>query len=247
MSSVCPLKRLYSNYWCCITPEDNNRPTKHHILVLLMQYNNTHTLRKASQELAFYPPHPPFGHPAAGVKMFVSNEDLYGYLPVALQHDQTLEEGFTHTPIGYTMEPSQYVYIAPKEPKWDLMRYHQSLNSFHAVDGKALNSSQLQAMGINKLPGYKDPYSGRLLTREKIGCFLSHYNIWKEEHTCNILMTQSHLPSGTTRPWKHTGTGTGPNTCTSRKQRKLGFDLWFLILHMVMCPPLSVGGNKDGL
>ena len=45
---------------------------------------------------------------------------------------------------------------------------------------RALNSSQLQAMGIDMLPGYKDPYSGRVLTRGEIGCFLSHYNIWTQ-------------------------------------------------------------------
>ncbi|KAK5918980.1 hypothetical protein CgunFtcFv8_022914 [Champsocephalus gunnari] len=49
-----------------------------------------------------------------------------------------------------------------------------------AVDGKALNSSQLQAMGIDMLPGYKDRYSERVLTRGEIGCFLSHHNIWKQ-------------------------------------------------------------------
>ncbi|CAB1325876.1 unnamed protein product, partial [Coregonus sp. 'balchen'] len=49
-----------------------------------------------------------------------------------------------------------------------------------AVDGKALNTSQLQAMGIDMLPGYKDPYSGCVLTQWEIGCFLSHYNIWKQ-------------------------------------------------------------------
>lgn len=30
------------------------------------------------------------------------------------------------------------------------------------------------------LPGYKDPYHGRPLTKGELGCFLSHYNIWKE-------------------------------------------------------------------
>ena len=35
-------------------------------------------------------------------------------------------------------------------------------------------------MGIDMLPGYKDPYSERVLTRGEIGCFLSHYNIWKQ-------------------------------------------------------------------
>uniref|UniRef100_A0A8C2ZXZ2 Collagen beta(1-O)galactosyltransferase 2b n=1 Tax=Cyclopterus lumpus TaxID=8103 RepID=A0A8C2ZXZ2_CYCLU len=49
-----------------------------------------------------------------------------------------------------------------------------------AVDGKALNTSQLQALGIEMLPGYKDPYSGRVLTRGEIGCFLSHHSVWKQ-------------------------------------------------------------------
>ncbi|GLD75380.1 procollagen galactosyltransferase 2-like protein, partial [Lates japonicus] len=49
-----------------------------------------------------------------------------------------------------------------------------------AVDGKALNTSQLQALGIEMMPGYKDPYSGRVLTRGEIGCFLSHHSIWTQ-------------------------------------------------------------------
>ncbi|KFP55434.1 Procollagen galactosyltransferase 2, partial [Cathartes aura] len=49
-----------------------------------------------------------------------------------------------------------------------------------AVDGKALNTSQLKALSIDMLPGYRDPYSSRPLTRGEIGCFLSHYYIWKE-------------------------------------------------------------------
>uniref|UniRef100_A0A671T4M4 procollagen galactosyltransferase n=1 Tax=Sinocyclocheilus anshuiensis TaxID=1608454 RepID=A0A671T4M4_9TELE len=49
-----------------------------------------------------------------------------------------------------------------------------------AVDGKAMNVSEIHAMGIHMLPGYSDPYHGRPLTRGELGCFLSHYNIWKE-------------------------------------------------------------------
>lgn len=49
-----------------------------------------------------------------------------------------------------------------------------------AVDGKALNASQIQAMGIEMMPGYSDPYHGRPLTKGELGCFLSHYNIWTE-------------------------------------------------------------------
>uniref|UniRef100_A0A8C9ZQH3 procollagen galactosyltransferase n=1 Tax=Sander lucioperca TaxID=283035 RepID=A0A8C9ZQH3_SANLU len=49
-----------------------------------------------------------------------------------------------------------------------------------AVDGKAMNISEVQAMGIHMLPGYSDPYHGRPLTKGELGCFLSHYNVWKE-------------------------------------------------------------------
>ncbi|XP_024919938.1 procollagen galactosyltransferase 1 isoform X2 [Cynoglossus semilaevis] len=49
-----------------------------------------------------------------------------------------------------------------------------------AVDGKAMNISEVQAMGIHMLPGYSDPYHGRPLTKGELGCFLSHYKIWEE-------------------------------------------------------------------
>ncbi|KAG8455283.1 hypothetical protein GDO86_001471 [Hymenochirus boettgeri] len=45
---------------------------------------------------------------------------------------------------------------------------------------RALNETEVSALGIKMLPGYKDPYHGRPLTRGEMGCFLSHYNIWKE-------------------------------------------------------------------
>lgn len=35
-------------------------------------------------------------------------------------------------------------------------------------------------LGVDQLPGYYDPFSGRTLTKGEVGCFLSHYNIWKE-------------------------------------------------------------------
>lgn len=45
---------------------------------------------------------------------------------------------------------------------------------------RALNTSQLKALSIEMLPGYRDPYSSRPLTRGEIGCFLSHYSVWQE-------------------------------------------------------------------
>ncbi|XP_049643660.1 procollagen galactosyltransferase 1 [Suncus etruscus] len=49
-----------------------------------------------------------------------------------------------------------------------------------AVDGRAMNTSQVEALGIQMLPGYRDPYHGRPLTKGELGCFLSHFRIWKE-------------------------------------------------------------------
>ncbi|KAM4722102.1 procollagen galactosyltransferase 2 [Rhinophrynus dorsalis] len=101
------------------------------------------------------------------------------------------------------LEPSRYVYVPPKHPdkmgfdeifminlkrrqdrRVRMLRslYEQEIQVkiFDAVDGKALNASQLKAMKIDMVPGYHDPYSGRTLTRGEIGCFLSHYYVWKE-------------------------------------------------------------------
>ncbi|XP_053325652.1 procollagen galactosyltransferase 2 [Spea bombifrons] len=101
------------------------------------------------------------------------------------------------------LEPSRYVFVPPKHPdkmgfdeifminlkrrqdrRARMLRslYEQEIEVkvFDAVDGKALNASQLKVMNINVVPGYHDPYSGRTLTRGEIGCFLSHYYIWKE-------------------------------------------------------------------
>ena len=49
-----------------------------------------------------------------------------------------------------------------------------------AVDGKKIDPKFLKDMGISVLTDYKDPYSGRSMTYGEIGCFLSHYNIWKD-------------------------------------------------------------------
>nr|XP_058928573.1 inactive glycosyltransferase 25 family member 3 isoform X1 [Kogia breviceps] len=45
---------------------------------------------------------------------------------------------------------------------------------------RALNSSVMKSLGVDLLPGYQDPYSGRTLTKGEVGCFLSHYSVWEE-------------------------------------------------------------------
>lgn len=146
----------------------------------------------------------------ADVQMYVCNREHYGFLPVPLKAHQSVkdeEESFTHTIaealIDHTVKPSQLLFIPPK-PR-DMMgfdeiflinlkrrtdRRERMLNTLdvlglevtvtEAVDGKALNSSKLQALGIEMMPDYKDPYSGRVLTRGEIGCFLSHHVTWTQ-------------------------------------------------------------------
>uniref|UniRef100_A0AAQ5X9S0 Glycosyl transferase family 25 domain-containing protein n=1 Tax=Amphiprion ocellaris TaxID=80972 RepID=A0AAQ5X9S0_AMPOC len=229
-------RSLYSNFWCGVTPQGYYRRTPEYIPIrkwrqqgcfaVPMVYS-TYLLdlrRRASQDLAFYPPHPQYPHHLddimvfafsarqAGIQMHVCNRDHYGYLPVPLKQDQTLEEeeeSFTHTltealsKVSHPLDPSQYVHATPKQPGkmgFDEVflinlrrrsdRKERMLSSLavlginatltEAVDGKALNSSVLQWMGVDMLPGYTDPYSERVLTRGEIGCFLSHYNIWKQ-------------------------------------------------------------------
>nr|XP_033773160.1 procollagen galactosyltransferase 2 [Geotrypetes seraphini] len=101
------------------------------------------------------------------------------------------------------LEPSRYVHVPPKQPNkmgfdeifminlkrrkdrrdrmlQSLYEMEIAITIVNAVDGKALNSSQLKALNIEMLPGYRDPYSGRELTRGEIGCFLSHHHVWKQ-------------------------------------------------------------------
>ncbi|CAM9143101.1 unnamed protein product [Bubo scandiacus] len=179
--------------------------------------------KEASTKLMFYPPHQDytwsfdditvfaFSSRQAGIQMFICNREHYGFLPMPLKSQQTLQEeteNFVHTLIEAMIdrppiEPSQYVSVPPKNPDkmgfdeiflinlklWKDRRdrmlrtlYEQEIavKIVEAVDGKALNRSQLKALSINMLPGYRDPYSSRPLTRGEIGCFLSHYYIWKE-------------------------------------------------------------------
>ncbi|XP_067012190.1 glycosyltransferase 25 family member [Anabrus simplex] len=49
----------------------------------------------------------------------------------------------------------------------------------NGVDGRKLNESSLNEWNIHMMPEYSDPYHKRPLTMGEVGCFLSHYNIWR--------------------------------------------------------------------
>uniref|UniRef100_A0A7N6ATR1 procollagen galactosyltransferase n=1 Tax=Anabas testudineus TaxID=64144 RepID=A0A7N6ATR1_ANATE len=110
-----------------------------------------------------------------------------------------LEVNVRNTPV----KPSKYISVPRKQPdkmgfdevfminlerrtdrRERMLRalYEQEIacKVIAAVDGKAMNVSEVHTMGIHMLPGYSDPYHGRPLTKGELGCFLSHYNTWKE-------------------------------------------------------------------
>uniref|UniRef100_A0AAQ4PWL2 procollagen galactosyltransferase n=1 Tax=Gasterosteus aculeatus aculeatus TaxID=481459 RepID=A0AAQ4PWL2_GASAC len=143
----------------------------------------------------------------ADVQMFVCNKETYGYFPVPLRSHNTLQDeadSFLHSFHKFeALMPSKYIRVPRKQPdklgfdevfminlqrrtdrRERMMRalYHQGIECkvIAAVDGKATNISEIHAMGIHMLPGYNDPYHGRPLTKGELGCFLSHYNVWKE-------------------------------------------------------------------
>ncbi|KAI7798140.1 procollagen galactosyltransferase 2 [Triplophysa rosa] len=227
-------RSLYSNFWCGITPQGYYKRTPDYQPIRewkrlgcysVPMVHSTFLLdlrRSSTRELAFYPPHPDyswafddimvfaFSARQAGVQMYVCNKEHYGFLPVPLKAQQSVEdeeESFTHTItealIDNNIKPSEFLFTPAKAQdkmgfdeiflinlKRRVDRRDRMLNSMavlgleatlvEAVDGKALNTSQLQALGIEMLPEYKDPYSGRVLTRGEIGCFLSHHFTWKQ-------------------------------------------------------------------
>uniref|UniRef100_A0A4W4GHT8 Glycosyl transferase family 25 domain-containing protein n=1 Tax=Electrophorus electricus TaxID=8005 RepID=A0A4W4GHT8_ELEEL len=164
--------------------------------------------RSSTRELAFYPPHPDyswafddimvfaFSAHQAGVQMNVCNREHYGFLPAPLKAHQNVEdevESFTHT---ITEALSKSLITHTHTHTLTHTHYHRGtqrvdrrrrmLNSLAALglevakETVALNSSQLRTLGIDMMPDYRDPYSGRVLTRGEIGCFLSHHATWTQ-------------------------------------------------------------------
>ncbi|XP_058843079.1 probable inactive glycosyltransferase 25 family member 3 isoform X2 [Acipenser ruthenus] len=135
-----------------------------------------------------------YGYLNVPAKPHQTNEDDRGNF-VHLQLEAMID--------GPPMYPSKHVFLPPRHPdkmgldevylinlrrrpdRRDRMvrtLYEQDIDVkvMDAVDGGALNSSDIKQLGVDLLPGYYDPFSGRTLTKGEVGCFLSHYNIWKE-------------------------------------------------------------------
>ncbi|CAH0715963.1 unnamed protein product, partial [Brenthis ino] len=61
---------------------------------------------------------------------------------------------------------------------------------YEAVDGKKLTKDDIDKLGIHMMPEYSDPFHARPMKAGEVGCFLSHYNIWKKivENKYNLTM-----------------------------------------------------------
>uniref|UniRef100_A0A8C2CCT8 Collagen beta(1-O)galactosyltransferase 2 n=1 Tax=Cyprinus carpio TaxID=7962 RepID=A0A8C2CCT8_CYPCA len=205
-------RSLYSNYWCGITPQGYYKRTPDYQPIRewkrlgcfpVPMVHSTFLLdlrRSASLDMAFYPPHPDyswafddimvfaFSARQAGVQMYVCNREHYGFLPVPLKAQQSVEEeeeSFTHT-ITEAMSEYYHSHTHTLKHRCSFIHYSSKVWVIQTDDltflfpARALNTSHLQALGIEMMPGYKDPYSGRVLTRGEIGCFLSHHFTWKQ-------------------------------------------------------------------
>ncbi|KAF3821041.1 hypothetical protein GH733_011194 [Mirounga leonina] len=193
----------YSNFWCGITPQGYYRrtadyfPTKNRQRRGCFQVPMVHStflvsLRaKGAAQLAFYPPHPNYTWPF---------DDIIGLEDERVNFIHLILEALVDGP---PMWASAHVSRPPKRPSklgFDEVfvislarrpdRRERMLSSLwemeisgrvvDAVDGRTLNASIMRSLGVDLLPGYQDPYSGRTLTKGEVGCFLSHYSIWEE-------------------------------------------------------------------
>uniref|UniRef100_A0A8P4GIB9 Cerebral endothelial cell adhesion molecule n=1 Tax=Dicentrarchus labrax TaxID=13489 RepID=A0A8P4GIB9_DICLA len=193
----------YSNYWCGITPQGYYRrtaeyfPTRHRHRLGCFPVPMVHStllldLRKEGmKKLAFFPPHADYSWPyddiivfafscrAAEIQMYLCNKERYGYLNVPAKPHHSLEDdrlNFVHIYlINLRRRPDRRERML-----FSLNELEIDVKVVDAVDGNALNSSDIKILGVDLLPGYYDPFSGRTLTKGEVGCFLSHFFIWKE-------------------------------------------------------------------
>uniref|UniRef100_A0A336MPN9 CSON004334 protein n=1 Tax=Culicoides sonorensis TaxID=179676 RepID=A0A336MPN9_CULSO len=64
------------------------------------------------------------------------------------------------------------------EKNFDLLGL--DVEHFAAVDGQTMNEEWIKQQGIEFMPGFVDPYHARPMTYGEIGCFMSHYYLWKK-------------------------------------------------------------------
>uniref|UniRef100_A0A8C4IIF6 Cerebral endothelial cell adhesion molecule n=1 Tax=Dicentrarchus labrax TaxID=13489 RepID=A0A8C4IIF6_DICLA len=190
----------YSNYWCGITPQGYYRrtaeyfPTRHRHRLGCFPVPMVHStllldLRKEGmKKLAFFPPHADYSWPYDDIIVFAFSCRAAGSSALACDYvfcnGKPLKDGENKT--SNRVDSNIYLINLRRRPDrrermlFSLNELEIDVKVVDAVDGNALNSSDIKILGVDLLPGYYDPFSGRTLTKGEVGCFLSHFFIWKE-------------------------------------------------------------------
>ncbi|XP_029173032.1 glycosyltransferase 25 family member isoform X2 [Nylanderia fulva] len=238
---VAPLLRsdgMYSNFWAGMTAEyyyirtDLYEPILyrenigcHHVpmvhsavLIDLRRYDSDRLTYKAEKLIAYNGPEDDIitfavGANKSDVPLFVCNDEIYGFIMVPLENDETITEDMerlTNTKVEilafndylplsdelkeFVTYPEKdtlgldHIYminlIRRPERRTRMLRLFDELGIkaeiINAVDGRTLNDRSLKKWGVIPMPEYSDPYHERPMTMGEIGCFLSHYVVWKK-------------------------------------------------------------------
>ncbi|XP_027278917.2 inactive glycosyltransferase 25 family member 3 isoform X2 [Cricetulus griseus] len=185
----------YSNFWCGITPQGYYRrtaeyfPTKNRQRQGCFRVPMVHSTflvslkTEETAQLAFYPPHPNYTWPFDDIIVFAYACQAAVDGPPMMASDHVSRPLKKPSKMGFD---EVFVISLARRPQRrarmlsSLWEMEISAQVVDAVDGRTLNSSILKHLGVDLLPGYQDPYTGRTLTKGEVGCFLSHYSIWEE-------------------------------------------------------------------
>uniref|UniRef100_A0A8P4FZS8 procollagen galactosyltransferase n=1 Tax=Dicentrarchus labrax TaxID=13489 RepID=A0A8P4FZS8_DICLA len=191
-------RAAYSNFWCGMTSQGYYKRTPAYMPIRKQErrgcfavpmVHSTYLVdlqKEASRQLAFYPPHPEYSWALDDVIVFAYSARIAACFSSLLPSQMCRCMCATKKPTDISQFQCVFMInlVRRSDRRERMLRtlYEQELSCkvVAAVDGKALNKTDIESMGIKMLPGYKDPYHGRPLTKGELGCFLSHYNIWKE-------------------------------------------------------------------
>ncbi len=228
---------LYSNFWAGMSDDYYYKRTDDYKPILDRKNKGCHqvpmvhssvfvNLNKKESELLTFLPERVSGYDGPhddiivfalsadfnGVDMVVCNNDVYGYIMLPLDGQQSLQDdlaslsnlkiemyayghrlpggedvvdrGHEATKLGF-----DNVYMINLERRSDrrsnmeaiLKELNVDYEWVKAVDGKAtLSDSYVRQNNIKMMEDFSEPYHGRPLKLGEIGCFLSHYNVWRD-------------------------------------------------------------------
>ncbi|XP_071878104.1 glycosyltransferase 25 family member [Bombus fervidus] len=238
---VAPLLKsdgLYSNFWAGMTSDFYYLRTEKYEPILFREIKGCFNvpmihsavlidLRKHISDLLTYDPKNlnqysgpiddiitfAVGANNSDIPLFICNDNIYGFIMVPLEEEETVTEDLqrltnikteilsdnNYLPLSMHLErfvqyPTEDTLQVDNIYMINLLRRPERRERMHklfkelgirvethdAVDGRALNQSVLEKLGIEIMIGYTDPYHNRPMTMGEIGCFLSHYNIWNK-------------------------------------------------------------------